>query len=121
MTPSPRKLAKYKQELIAWHKQHTLAPAKEVLEHIYTTLRDVPAFTLKDGTKATVTASTSPNVNDRGEVTCELNVNLDDGSDLTFTVSNSGWGKWIGPRTNDAHDVSPANAIHKTGTPPRQR
>jgi hypothetical protein len=85
MAPSPEDIASYRQD--------TTAPAREILEHIYNAVLAVPAFTLKDGTKARISHLGSPELNDAGELTCSFDVDRDDGSHLEFTVKHTGWGR----------------------------
>lgn len=70
-----------------------MAPAQEVLEHLYQSLLAVPEFTLKDGTKARLDPYYAPEVDDDGELRCGVDVLLDNGSHLEFTMANTGWGK----------------------------
>lgn len=69
------------------------APAKEVAEHLYQSLLALPEFTLKDGTKARMKPYLAPEPNKDGEMQCGVDVVLDNGSHLEFTMRNSGWGK----------------------------
>jgi hypothetical protein len=105
-------------EIAARYIQEATAPAKEVLEHIHNAVLAVPEFTLKDGTKARTTKYEPPAINEDGELTCSFNVNLDNGTDLTFTVKDSGWGKYIGPPVKDAPH---STAALKKPRPPRRR
>jgi hypothetical protein len=88
MTPSPKDIAS--------HRQDTTAPAREILEHIYKAVLAVPAFTLQDGTTAQISKLGSPDLNADGDLTCSFDVDCADGSDLEFTVNNTGWGRPIG-------------------------
>ncbi len=80
------------QEISA-HHESVVAEAKEVLEHIYKAVLAVPAFTLKDGGKAHISALGSPEIDEAGELTCSFDVDLADGAHLEFTVKNTGWGR----------------------------
>jgi hypothetical protein len=116
MTKRPRPSA---DELADKYLAEALAPAKEVLEHVHHAILNLPEFTLQDGTKARVrTCNEWPNINESGDLTCDFNVNLDNGTDLTFRVSSSGKGKWIGPPMGES---SHADAVRKKGKPPRSR
>jgi hypothetical protein len=106
------------EEIAARYIQEATAPAKEVLEHIHNAVIALPEFTLKDGTKARTTKYEPPAINEDGELTCSFNVNLDNGTDLTFTVKDGGWGKFIGP---PAKDLPHSSAVQKNGKPPRRR
>jgi hypothetical protein len=81
------------EELVARYKPETLAPAREVMEHIYKAVTATPDFTLAGGTKAQVTAFYDPQLSDDGELSCGFDVVLDNGTHLEFKVTNSGWGK----------------------------
>jgi hypothetical protein len=98
--------------------EQATAPAKEALEHIHNAVLALPEFTLKDGTKARTTQFEPPDINEDGELTCSFHVNLDNGTDLTFTVKDSGWGKFIGP---PAKDLPHSSAALKKPRPPRRR
>lgn len=106
------------EEIAARYIQEATAPAKEVLEHIHNAVLAVPEFTLKDGTKARTTKYEPPAINEDGELTCSFNVNLDNGTDLTFAVKDSGWGKFIGP---PATKLPHATAALRKPRPPRRR
>jgi hypothetical protein len=69
------------------------AQAKEVLAHIYQAMLKTPEFTLKDGKKCQVEAFYEPEVNSDGDLKCGLDVRMEDGSHLEFTVNHTGWGK----------------------------
>jgi hypothetical protein len=85
MSLSPDEIQKAKDE--------ATEPAKEVLLHLYQALLAVPPFTLADGTKAALEAYYAPEVNDAGDLKCGVDVVLDNGNHLEFTINNSGWGK----------------------------
>jgi hypothetical protein len=105
------------EELATRYIEEALTPAKEVLEHVHRAVLTLPEFALKDGTKARIrTCNQWPTITDDGDLTCDFNVNLDNGTDLTFTVAASGWGKYIGPPSGES---SRAAAIRKN--PPRPR
>ncbi len=89
MEPTPEFIAKTKEEAIS--------PAKEVLEHVYQAILGTPDFTLTDGKKAQVDAYYPPQIDDDGELTCGFDVLIDNGTQLEFTVSNTGWGKSFVP------------------------
>jgi len=84
---------KLTQEEIARCKQESVAPAKDVLERLYQAVLRTPEITLSDGTKARVEAYYAPEVDDGGELNCGIDVRLDNGTELEFTVTNTGWGK----------------------------
>jgi hypothetical protein len=83
------------EELVAKYKPESLGPAKEVLDYLYRTILATPEFTLQDGTKARVDRYYGPEVDDDGQLTCGVDVHLDNGTDLEFTVNNTGWGKFV--------------------------
>lgn len=85
------------QKLIAETKVETKGPAKEVMEHLFQALLQTPSFRLKDGLQANVTPYFEPRVDDDGEVHCGIDVNFSDGSQLEFTLANTGWGCPMGP------------------------
>ncbi len=85
MKPTPDAIAEIKEEAVS--------PAKEVLEHVYQVILGTPEFTLADGKKARVDAYYPPQVDDEGELTCGFDVLIDNGTQLEFTISNTGWGK----------------------------
>ena len=73
------------------------AHAKEVLGHMYQAMLKTPEFTLQDGTKCRVDPFYEPEVNSGGDLKCEFDVQLNDGTQLEFTVAHSGWGKSLAP------------------------
>ena len=81
------------EELIAQYKPESIAPAKEVLEHLYKAVLRTPEFTLSNGVKARLDPYYAPEVNEEGELKCGIDVLLDNGTHLEFTVKNTGWGK----------------------------
>ncbi len=85
MKPTPDEIAEINEEAVT--------PAKEVLEHLYQAILGTPEFTLTDGKKARVDAYYPPQVDDEGELTCGFDVVIDNGTQLEFTVTNTGWGK----------------------------
>jgi hypothetical protein len=88
-------------EIIAARDEAT-SPAPEVLGHLYQAMLKTPEFTLQDGRKCKVDAYYAPEVDPEGNLKCGIDVVIDDGSHLEFTVGNTGWGKPIG-----------ANVTHK--------
>jgi hypothetical protein len=96
------------EELIARYKPDTSAPAKEIMEHLYEAVLATPEFTLKDGTKAKVENYFPPEMSDDGELSCGIDVVLDNGTRLEFTMKNTGFGKSF-------------VAAHASKTPPRGR
>ena len=85
------------QRLIAEDKGETREPAKEVLERLFGGLLQVSSFTLKDGLQATVMPYFEPRVDDDEQYHCGIDVNFSDGSQLEFTLANTGWGRPLGP------------------------
>jgi hypothetical protein len=75
------------------HQESVAANAKEVLDHIYKAVLDVPAFTLINGSKAQISALGSPEIGEEGELSCSFDVDFADGAHLEFTVTNTGWGR----------------------------
>jgi hypothetical protein len=67
--------------------------AKEVLGHIYRAMLQTPDFTLADGTTCRVDPYYGPQVDDGGSLKCGIDVLMQDGSHLEFTVGHTGWGK----------------------------
>ena len=92
-------------------KWDATAHAREVLEHLHKALAAVPAFTLKDGTAAQVDEYYPPTIDDEGELSCGVDVHLNDGTDLEFTVRNSGWGKAILANMIEAKEEGTATAV----------
>ena len=86
------------KRLLAKFKADATAPALEVLNRLYATLLAMPEFTLKDGSKASVSAYDPPSVDEQGETRCGIDVDLENGSHLEFTVHNSGWGRFVADR-----------------------
>jgi hypothetical protein len=117
----PRKFSRKEtaDELADRYIQEALAPAKEALEHVHHAILNLPEFTLRDGTKARIrTCNQWPTITDNGDLACDFNVNLDNGTDMTFNVAAAGWGKYIGPPPGES---SRAAAIRKNPPRPRQR
>ncbi len=85
------------QKLIEDARAETREPAKEVLERLFEGLLQVSSFTLKDGLLATVMPYFGPRVDDDGQYHCGIDVNFSDGSQLEFTMTNTGWGRPLGP------------------------
>lgn len=81
------------RELAARVKPDAVAPAAEVLQKVYQALLAMPTFRLNDGTKAEVSAFYEPKVDDGGRLRCGIDVLLDNGTHLEFTMENTGWGK----------------------------
>jgi hypothetical protein len=73
------------------------AQAKEVLGHMYQAVLTTPAFTLQDGTRCQVDSFYEPEVNSGGDLKCGFDVLLGDGTQLEFTVANTGWGRSLAP------------------------
>ena len=65
--------------------------ASDVLAELYQGLLKLPPITLPDGTTASVEAYYSPQVDERGECHCGVDVRLSSGDLLEFTVKNTGW------------------------------
>jgi hypothetical protein len=63
-----------------------------------------PEFTLQDGRKCKVDPFYAPELDTAGELKCGVDVLIDDGTHLEFTVGHTGWGK----------SVAAANAANKT-------
>jgi hypothetical protein len=74
-------------------RKKTTAPAKEVLDHLYRAVLALPEFPLKDGTKARFDSYIGPEAGKDGAIRCGVDVLLDNGSHLEFTITNTGWGK----------------------------
>jgi hypothetical protein len=75
------------------HRDAVTAQAPEVLDHLYQAIFKVPEFALRDGTKCTVSSYYNPETNADGELKCGFDVHMDNGTDLEFTVAQTGWGK----------------------------
>jgi hypothetical protein len=73
-------------------KRETTSPAQEVITHLHKALLNMEPFTLSDGTSVRVKAYQPPEINDRGEAECGVDVILPNGH-LEFTMRNTGWGK----------------------------
>jgi hypothetical protein len=85
MKPMPESFDKLKAE--------SVAPAKEVLEHVHKAILAMPKFTLQDGTKARVTDLAPPAHNADGDLVCGFDVELENGAHLEVYVKNTGWGR----------------------------
>ena len=75
------------------HRDAVTSQAPEVLDHMYQAILKVPEFTLRDGTKCTVSSYYNPETNADGELKCGFDAHMDNGTDLEFTVAQTGWGK----------------------------
>jgi len=80
-------------ELVARYRDDVTGPAAEILGHIYTTLLATPEFRLADGRIAKVEAYYPPQADDDEEMHCGIDVRLSDGTQLEFTMANTGWEK----------------------------
>jgi hypothetical protein len=58
------------------------------MEHIYRAILAMPAFALKDGTKASVDQLAGPALNADGDLVCGFDVRLDNGGRLEFYLRN---------------------------------
>lgn len=85
------------QRLIAEAKLETMGPRTEVLEHLFRALLQIPSFTLMDGLQGSITPYFAPREEEDGELHCGIDVNFSDGSQLEFTLTNTGWGRPMGP------------------------
>jgi hypothetical protein len=91
--PAGRNRRRLTPEYVASLKAEINAPAQEVLEHIHNSILAMPAFTLRDGTKARVTNLAAPAPNDDGDLVCGFDVQLPGNAHLEFYVKNTGWGR----------------------------
>ena len=78
-------------------KRESTASATEVLEHLHKALLAIPPFELRDGTKARLDPYIAPQSGQDGQMTCGIDVLLDNGVHLEFTMTNTGWGKAFQP------------------------
>lgn len=83
---------------IGEHKDDAMRHAGEVLGHLYQAVLQTPAFTLRDGTGCKVEAFYPPEETADGELKCGVDVVLDDGTQLEFSLANTGWAKAISMR-----------------------
>ena len=94
MRPNPKdRQTRPTPEQIRALQETANAQAKEVLSHIYQSMLKTPAFTLQDGTTCRVESYYEPEVNSDGDLKCGLDVRMQDGSHLEFTVNHTGCGK----------------------------
>jgi hypothetical protein len=80
-------------ELVSQYRDEVTAPAAEILKHIYATLLATPEFRLADGRSAKVEAYYPPEADDDDKMHCGIDVRLSDGTQLEFTLANTGWEK----------------------------
>lgn len=69
--------------------------AKEVMTHLHKALVG-QEITLKDGSKARVESFYPPETDETGEVACGVDVILDNGVSVEFTMKNTGFGRPMG-------------------------
>jgi len=74
-------------------RNEATSPAREVLEHLYQAFLKIPEFALRDGTVAKLVPYYPPEITEGGDLKCGVDVLLDNGTHLEFTVTNTGWGK----------------------------
>jgi hypothetical protein len=87
-------------EEIRAHLEAVNAQAKEVLGLIYQAMLKTPEITLQNGTKCRVEPYYGPEVDSGGELKCGVDVRMEDGSHLEFTVGHTGGGRpFAGPET----------------------
>ncbi len=80
-------------DLIDRSRKQAHASASEVTEHLYQSLLGLSSFQLKDGTTARVESYYKPEIDDDDQLNCGVDVWLDNGMHLEFTLANTGWGK----------------------------
>lgn len=80
-------------ELVAQYREEVTAPAAEILRQIYVTLLATPEFTLADGRVAKIEAYYPPESDEEDKMHCGIDVRLSDGTQLEFTLANTGWEK----------------------------
>jgi hypothetical protein len=78
---------------IRGHREEVTEHAKEVMDHLYQAILRTPEFTLRDGTKCRVDESYPPEEQEDGELKCGIDVLMDDGTHVEFTLAQTGWGK----------------------------
>jgi len=84
-------------ERFARAKQIATAPACEVLERLQAILLAASPLTLTDGTTIEIRRLFCPEIDRQGQLACGVDVRLPDGTELEFTLTNSGWGKPLVP------------------------
>jgi hypothetical protein len=80
-------------ELVSQYRDEVTTPAAEILKQIYATLLATPEFRLADGRSAKVEAYYPPEADDDDKMHCGIDVRLSDGTQLEFTLANTGWEK----------------------------
>jgi hypothetical protein len=85
-------------------KNEATKPAGEVAAQLYAALVNLPELRLSDGTTAKVEVYYAPEVDEDGCVHCGIDVRLNDGSLLEFTLKNTGWEKSF------VHEIQPRRA-----------
>lgn len=89
-----------KREDIIKARQEATAPTAEVMQRLHDALLTTPEFVLADGTKARVESFYAPEADDDGELSFGVDVVLDNGNHLEFTVKQTGWGRsFVSART----------------------
>ena len=90
-----------KREDIIKAKQEATEPTREVMQRLHDALLTTPEFVLADGTTARVESFYAPEADDDGELSFGVDVVLDNGNHLEFTVKQTGWGRsFVAARTN---------------------
>lgn len=85
-------------ELAASAKDEVTRPAGDILAQIYAALLALPEIKLADGTTARIEAYFPPQLDDDGQQHCGIDVRLDNGHSLEFTLRNTGWEKAFAPQ-----------------------
>ena len=78
---------------IRGHREEATGHAKEAMDHLYQAILRTPEFTLRDGTKCRVEEFYPPEEQEDGELKCGIDVLMDDGTHLEFSMAQTGWGK----------------------------
>jgi hypothetical protein len=77
--------------LVAQDRDEVTPPAAEILKHLYAGLLAMPEFRLADGRSAQVETYYPPEADDEDQMHCGVDVRLSDGTQLEFTLANTGW------------------------------
>lgn len=69
--------------------------ALEILTQLYEAILSFPEFTLNNGAKGRFESFYAPETDADGNTRCGIDVRLQDGSLLEFTIGHTGWGNFL--------------------------
>lgn len=92
MSDAPGMTAEQMSEIVDNYRAKLTACAMEVSRELYHRLPFGTAFTLADGRVGTVAKFYEPKIDEEGEIRFGVDVNLDDGSHIGFTIRQTDWG-----------------------------